>query len=137
MVAEKVPPVIEKPQAAKPLSPKPFVAKPTTVKPPTTTPQTQTPPVNPYTDMCRGTPTALLPHPKSCAKHVDCSKVMQGMLGDFECPFPTLWNPDIKRCDSPLAVKCGTRWEPKDACKVIFKRKYCTYMYTMHTYSSL
>lgn len=99
VVDEKTPPMIEKP-----LDPKPMVQKPQT---------------NPYTDMCRGAPSALLPHPDSCAKHIDCSKVMQGMMGEFECPFPTLWNSETKRCDSPLNVKCGTRWEPKDACKTI------------------
>ncbi|XP_048741495.1 uncharacterized protein LOC125655293 [Ostrea edulis] len=97
VVDEKTPPMIEKP-----LDPKPMVQKPQT---------------NPYTDMCRGAPSALLPHPDSCAKHIDCSKVMQGMMGEFECPFPTLWNSETKRCDSPLNVKCGTRWEPKDACE--------------------
>lgn len=89
--------------------------KPTTPTIPTTSTQAQK--VNPFMEMCKASPTAVLPHPQSCAKQVDCSLVMAGMVGVMECPFPTLWSTDTKRCDNPFTVKCGTRWEPKDACK--------------------
>lgn len=89
--------------------------KPTTPTIPTTSTQAQK--VNPFMEMCKASPTAVLPHPQSCAKQVDCSLVMAGMVGVMECPFPTLWSTDTKRCDNPFTVKCGTRWEPKDACE--------------------
>ncbi|XP_061186879.1 uncharacterized protein LOC133195006 [Saccostrea echinata] len=91
--------------------------KATTKTPLTPKPTTKKPLVNPYTEMCKYTPTALLPHPGSCAQHVDCSMVTKGVIGVFECPFPTLWNPETKQCDNALSVKCGTRWEPKDPCE--------------------
>lgn len=102
------------------LTSKPDPAKtdnPTTQKTEKPTTPTQAPKVNPFMEMCKASPTAVLPHPQSCAKQVDCSLVMKGMVGVMECPFPTLWNTDTKRCDNPFTVKCGTRWEPKDACK--------------------
>ena len=104
-------------EKAAPMSPKLPVTTANTEKPSTAKPTTVKPKVDPYLAMCSSTPSAVLPHPGSCAKSVECSMVMKGMVGVFECPFPTLWNPDTKRCDNPTTVKCGGRQEPKDACK--------------------
>jgi hypothetical protein len=55
----------------------------------------------------------------NCARYYDCeNKISEEKAKLTECPFPLLFDIKSQRCDHFSMVQCGTRYEPKDACKL-------------------
>ena len=59
---------------------------------------------------------------ESCAKYYDCRDAIpaSGEPKLKECPFPYLFDEKLQECLHFSQVDCGTRYEPKDACKYGF-----------------
>lgn len=82
--------------------------------------------INPYI-YCQQNPTAVIPHPDSCALFYNCSKPLKtgkyfGLHVD-ECPYPKLFSKDTKGCEPYRNVNCERRPEPKDVCQ--YRRNQC------------
>nr|AKI30062.1 chitin binding beak protein 1 [Dosidicus gigas] len=82
--------------------------------------------VNPYS-YCQLHPTAVLPHPDSCALFYNCSRPTS--LGKYfspyvdECPYPELFSKTTKRCEPYRTVHCERRPEPRDVCQ--YRQNWC------------
>ncbi|KAJ8301992.1 hypothetical protein KUTeg_020979 [Tegillarca granosa] len=62
-----------------------------------------------------------IPDKDNCARFYACPNNASRNSAEMElkeCPFPLLYDEDLKMCGYPDAVKCGSRYEPKDACNV-------------------
>ncbi|XP_069104084.1 LOW QUALITY PROTEIN: uncharacterized protein [Argopecten irradians] len=86
------------------------------------------PPINP-TDpatFCQRDPTAIFPHPDSCARYISCANE-NTQLGNYqeECAYPTLLDSNDGICKPYREVKCGGRMEPKSPCDYE-KTRQCT-----------
>ena len=57
---------------------------------------------------------ATIPHDDNCAKYYQCTGGSSPL--PMECPYPRLYDVDTRKCLIYLAVKCGSRREPKDPC---------------------
>ena len=56
--------------------------------------------------------SVFLPDGENCAKYFDCT-----LNSIQECPYPLLFDEDIKRCVPPEKANCGSRTAVKDPCK--------------------
>lgn len=69
----------------------------------------------------------MVEYSDNCAKYIDCKdKTTTGEPNVKECPFPLPFDDKSQKCEHFSMVRCGTRYEPKDACKslsYIFKIK--------------
>ncbi|XP_012945908.2 uncharacterized protein LOC101846938 [Aplysia californica] len=73
---------------------------------------------------CARYPQTLLPHPTNCARYYNCSAPFlsddPGPAHLQECPYPQLFDANLRRCDNFLHVVntdgCGTRTQPKHFC---------------------
>lgn len=60
----------------------------------------------------------MVEYSDNCAKYIDCKdKTTTGEPNVKECPFPLLFDDKSQKCEHFSMVRCGTRYEPKDACK--------------------
>ncbi|WAR27168.1 hypothetical protein MAR_012872 [Mya arenaria] len=65
----------------------------------------------------------VFPHPTECQAFYNCSVRYTWIPRFFEqhlveCPYPQFFNTETKQCDHFENVKCGTRTEFKDGCKL-------------------
>jgi hypothetical protein len=69
---------------------------------------------------------------ENCARYYDCeNKISEGKAKLTECPFPLSFDAKSQRCDHFSMVQCGTRYEPKDVCK-LHKHKHILYEINRH-----
>lgn len=59
----------------------------------------------------------VFPHEDNCAKYYQCTGSDTPII--LECPYPRLFDVNTGKCLIYLAVKCGTRRELKDPCKLL------------------
>lgn len=60
----------------------------------------------------------MVEYSENCAKYIDCQDTTTtGAPNVKECPFPLLFDEKSQKCVHFSMVHCGTRYEPKDACK--------------------
>ncbi|XP_071165551.1 uncharacterized protein [Mytilus edulis] len=81
-------------------------------------------PSDPVT-FCENNPTAIMLHPESCARYVDCRN-RNTLIGNYqeECAYPQLFDSFNNSCKPYREVKCGNRPEPKAPCDYQ-KQKIC------------
>ncbi|WAR27130.1 hypothetical protein MAR_012834 [Mya arenaria] len=69
----------------------------------------------------------VFPHPKECQAFYNCSVRYTPQIPRFfeqhlvECPYPQLFNTETKECDYFENVKCGSRTEFKNGCKLAYQ----------------
>ncbi|XP_011439778.3 uncharacterized protein [Magallana gigas] len=60
----------------------------------------------------------MVEYSDNCAKYIDCKdETTTGEPNVKECPFPLLFDDKSQKCEHFSMVRCGTRYEPKDACE--------------------
>lgn len=67
---------------------------------------------------CSQNPTAIIPHPDSCAQYINCAN-KNTELGNYreECLYMQLFSTYTNSCRPYREVKCGIRPEPRAPCK--------------------
>lgn len=69
---------------------------------------------------CAGNPFGILPDPQHCARYYNCSQRFQiSGLDSFqsECPYPQLYDTNLRACNDFQEVQCGSRFKSMAPCK--------------------
>ena len=69
---------------------------------------------------CAGNPFGILPDPQHCARYYNCSQRFQiAGLDSFqsECPYPQLYDTNLRVCNDFQEVQCGSRFKSMAPCK--------------------
>ncbi|XP_053643770.1 peritrophin-1 isoform X2 [Cherax quadricarinatus] len=83
-----------------------LAAAATTQKPPTVCP----PEVSALCPPEMGEFPELYAYPDDCSKFCKCS--LDGLAWEYDCPGTLLWDDELKTCNYPENVDCGTRPVP-------------------------